>query len=298
MKDTFHILFNFESERWSAARQFFTAIGRAELAAEPERVFGYTFDFDSESELENFQTQAARFGFADSYNVRRERLYGAADLREAQLLWIRVTLDPVADGGQSSGTKYDVSPACPKCGSGARQISPLFLKSGDLSEKSKVAATEDGKILFQEATAKKLIEGGFPQDSLGEVRDAEDNETLPWRQLRALAELPPMLPETQGIVKEDGCPKCGRDGYFHDVRRPIEIRYDISEADLKNLPAVVETWERFGYSHLSDRSEESAFASPLLIIKQEIYRLFQRLKIKGLEFIPIRLSESRTKEVS
>lgn len=293
MKDTFHILFNFKSERWSEAQQFFNAIGRPDLAEGPKQIFGYTFDLDSQSQLETFQQQAAQFEFTDSYTTRRDRRYTAKDLSAAPLLWVAVTLEPTGDGGSTYGTQFDLSQACSVCGSGARQASPLILKTGDLPAKAKVAVTNDSEILFQETVVQELLDSGFPQDVLNAVQASKENTPLPWRQLHPLADLPPMSPETRGIVREDGCPNCGRDGYFSDGEHPIVIQYDINDLDLNGLPPVVATWERFGNSQLRFPIEESHFAPPLIIVKQKIYQILRSLRLRGLDFTPIELTKRK-----
>lgn len=291
MKDTFHILFNLESERWPEAQQFLNAISRPDLAAGPKETFGYTFVFHSKDDLENFQSQAARFGFTDDYSVRRDRHYTVRDLSEAPMLWVTVTLEPVGYGGPTYGTQYDISEACSVCGSGARQISPLILKAEDLPAKERVAATYDGEILFPEKVAKRLIDSGFDDKALGPVLASAGNRPLPWRQLCALAELPPMSAETKGIIREGVCPNCGRDGYFHDAENPVEIRYDAKDVDLIALPPVVGTWERFGNSRLLTPIEESHFAPPLVIIKQQIYQMLRGTGLRGLAFHPVELRQ-------
>jgi hypothetical protein len=290
MRESFHILFNFDSGRWPDARRFFEAIGRPDLAAGPEQKFGYTFDFDSRGALESFRSHAARFGFADDYNVRRDRHYSAQDLSAAPLLWLSISTKPTGEGGPACGTRYDLSAACPACGSGARQIPPLILRDADLpASKAGAAVTEEQEILFHEDAAARLLEGGFPPEALGPVSACEGGGALPWRQLLPLGDLPPMSRETEGLVRDSGCPVCGRDGYYANNESPILIRYDAGALDPETLPPVVATWERFGNSWLRSPIEESRFAPPLVVVKQELYRILRPLKLRGLEFTPVEL---------
>jgi hypothetical protein len=291
-KESFHVLFNFKSDRWPEAQQVFIAAGRPDLATADKQTFGYSLDFDSQQELEIFEQQAAKFGFTDSYTVRRERSDSAEDLRHVPLLWLRVTVNPNGNGGPTYGTEYDLSSACPVCGTGARQTSPLIVEAEDLPEKAKVAATLDGEVLFHESLAGDLIDRGFAEDAFGLVLARETNKALPWRQLRALGELPAMSRKTKGIIREGGCSKCRRDGYFHDNENPIEIRYDISQQALGDLPPVLATWECFGQSTLRSPFEKSHFAQPLFMIKPKMYELLQGQKIRGLDYTPIELTKS------
>jgi hypothetical protein len=55
--------------------------------------------------------------------------------------------------GEECGTEYDESTGCPHCGSGARQITPLFLK-GQISKTRDIKCTIAGEIIV----SKRLVE--------------------------------------------------------------------------------------------------------------------------------------------
>jgi hypothetical protein len=104
-------------------------------------------------------------------------------------------------------------------------------------------------------------------------------------------ELPPFDAETTGgVVREDPCPDCERDGYFGTAKSPLELRYALDPDDLEEMPDLVSTWEHFGRSKLVEPFEESVFSQPLLLVKSRVVELLQTLKIRGLRFHPVALS--------
>jgi hypothetical protein len=62
--------------------------------------------------------------FFYGWHLRRE--YTPEELNRAELflLWAKACFEPE---GESCGTRYDEVKACPRCGSGAKQVGPLFL---------------------------------------------------------------------------------------------------------------------------------------------------------------------------
>src|SRR5690349_13577402 len=62
--------------------------------------------------------------FFTSWQIFRH--YSRRELEEAELFhaWPRLAFEPA---GEECGTRYDESKACPQCGAGALQTTPLFL---------------------------------------------------------------------------------------------------------------------------------------------------------------------------
>jgi hypothetical protein len=118
------------------------------------------------------------------------------------------------------------------------------------------------------------------------------NELLPWAQLVAPLVLPPANPETSGGVRrEDPCPECERDGYFGTAESPLDLRYPIRHVDVERLPDLASTWEHFGRSSLVDPVEDSTFAQPLLVAKPRVVETLIKLKVRGLAFDPVTISD-------
>jgi hypothetical protein len=90
------------------------------------------------------------------------RRYSRLELDQAELfhLHVRSVFEPA---GEEVGTQYDESTACPKCGSGAQQIGPLFLNWGRIPSGKDISQTIAGEIVvsrrFVEAFRQHQITG-------------------------------------------------------------------------------------------------------------------------------------------
>lgn len=73
---------------------------------------------------------------------------------------MRVTGLPKGQGGPACGTRYDLSETCSRCGTGARQISGLWLKPSDVPEQGHMFATLHGEILISRDLAQLLRSAG------------------------------------------------------------------------------------------------------------------------------------------
>ena len=63
-----------------------------------------------------------------------EDCYNEEELDSARLLVMQPNRQSEIDGGVEWGMTYDLSGACPACGTGARQTSPVFVNGEQLSE--------------------------------------------------------------------------------------------------------------------------------------------------------------------
>jgi hypothetical protein len=133
-------------------------------------------------------------------------------------------------GGPQHGTKYDLTMACPRCGSGATQLGPLLVGSRKFP-KSEMFMTLDREILVQGALANTLAGAGFRR-LLGAVVLASSGERLPVLQLLAEDVLPRFSDLSTGFVRERPCATCDRDGYFGIPDQPTLLRYQGVEAAL------------------------------------------------------------------
>ena len=288
MKDQIVLGVSFTPAEWSAGRAFFERIGRPDLSGRPLQQFGYTLDVASAEELRRMLDAWAAVGLDPSLPfVTWTRRYSHAELLRAPLLTLVVTRLEKGDGGPSHGTRYDLSDACPRCGTGARQVSPLVVRADEVEASGDVTRTLHGEVLLSPAFAAALGKAGVTGAELRPVEPAEPGgPQIPWVQLLAETELPPFAPETRGILREGPCPQCGRDGYFHSARHPQELVYRRSELPA-GLPDVVCTWERFGNSRLAQPFSESSFARPLFLVTPRFYQVARAEKVRGLEFVPV-----------
>lgn len=223
------------------------------------------------------------------WSERREYVFTNAELEVAPLLQLRVQTAQRGRSGPHYGTDYDLSHACLNCGTGAIQISPLCLRPSDAPKKRSVFQTLENEKLVSLELADALKDVSVTGLELRQVQSHKDRSPLPWVQLIASVELPPMAATSKGVVRDEICPLCRRSGYF-DTQAPSEIEYSSDKVDIDNLPDAVHTYEYFGYSWLKVPFENSILARPLLLVKPKVFKVFQMQKVRGVEFVPVRIS--------
>lgn len=290
MKTRTHIHFNFKSEYFPLVQQIFRKLGREDLANAPEKEFGYGLTFDDEIRAREFTNELGKHEFV-LLSIRKEFIYTLKELEAAPLLSMSVTSAHRGDGGPTYGTKYDLSNACKKCGAGAIQTSPLYMKPSEIPRNGKMFQTLDHEYLVSREVAEALQEGGVKGLELRQAVSYRDEKPLSWFQMISDVELPPMDKATKGVIRGDpkGCDLCGKDGYFHTVKVPLEIAYNKDVVNVGNLPDVVHTYEHFGISGFYKPAEERGLASPMILVKPRVMRIFKNQKVRNVEYLPVKI---------
>ena len=290
MKTKVYVSFNNHGRPWSRIREILEAARCHDLVEEGPSVFGYGAKFlEPSPELARLRAELTKEGL--SWGETREHVYTPSELKKAPLLWLSVTTAPKGMGGPTYGTQYDLSHACPQCGTGAVQTSPLILKASEIPKKGAIFQTLDSDILVSPDLARALRDAGVTGLELREARSYKTGEPLPWLQLISTTELPPMAPATKGFLREDPCPRCGRDGYFGSREVPLEPVYSRGQVAPDDLPDVVHTYEHFGNSGLRNPLENSHFAQPLLLVKPMVMEIFRQENVRGVHFDPVKIVE-------
>jgi hypothetical protein len=187
--------------------------------------------------------------------------------------------------GPAAGTRYDLGDACSVCGTGARQIGPLKVKAKRAIEKLDIILTLDRDVLLSARVGEELQRES--SDALGPVADA-NGRPLPVLQLRAQETLPHFSSRTTGVLREDPCASCDRNGHFGDVGQPYRLVYEsVQEAIWKN--DVLATWECFGVSALRSPFSDSVIALPVHVISQRLFERLRRAGVRPIEFQPIEI---------
>jgi hypothetical protein len=294
MRTKVHVSFNAESRPLSHIRTILLDAGHAKLAeGGPPPLGQYTVDFwEDQPELARLRSALEDEGI-ESFE-RREPVFSERERREAPLLRIIIRRTPKGYGGLTIyGNEYDLSEACPRCGTGAARRSPLLLKQGDLPKSGDIVETGGGEVLVSPLLGQVLNEAKITGHHLDEVLAAQSQKRLCWLHLRSTFTMPRMSEATEGGDREDACTECGRDGYFDSARDPLRIAYDADAVDLDRLPDIVHTWECFGNSHVTppdDRYVPGArFAQPLVLTSPKVYDLFRRQKVRRLDFEPVEI---------
>jgi hypothetical protein len=119
---------------------------------------------DGDERVQRLVEQLERHG--QRYALARHDCYTDEELDNARLLVMCPMYQCQVDGGSEFGTTYDLSGACPRCGSGARQNSALFLDGAE-DELPKLKGHRAGytyrdEIFVDERLAAELEELGPP----------------------------------------------------------------------------------------------------------------------------------------
>ena len=300
MKTLCFISFNEGREKYNLIRSMLERIGCVDgLSGEGNFLCGlYQWRFDAtDPHLEMLRAALAEHRIP--WSERVDAVYSEDELRAAPLLNFGIDRKPIASGGPRFGTTYDLSTACPRCGTGAVQTSPLKLALAGLPKQGHLARTCIGQTLVNFQLAEALRSAGVSGLELRQTRFYRNDEPLPWWQLISSYTMPKMSSLTKGIIRDAspgwGCPSCERDMFVGTVKQPAEIGYGRSEVDPQLLPDVVQTWECFGRSVLHDDPERHlirGFAQPLTLVKQKVYEVFRRLSVRRVRFEPVRIFDA------
>jgi hypothetical protein len=281
VRSTVEIFVN-EPKRDRAVREALAAAGVT--SAESADGF-WRISLDGESpELPRVLQELREAGI--EYFHRREHVYTDDELASFPLLSLFVTSEERGLGGPSYGTTFDLGEACPACGTGARQTSPLLLDAADTPRRGDLFQTLDGEILVSPRVAEALDGANLGAVSLKQARDHRTGAPIPWHQLLVVHELPPWHPDSVGFEREEPCPECRRDGYFHGVGYPFELVYAATELD--EAPDVAWTYERFGNSKLREDVSESHFAAPQLLVSPHFREVLVQAGVGEVDFLPVR----------
>jgi hypothetical protein len=282
--------FNIEKPSWLALEKLFEDQERKSIVvAEPfsNPLFSsYCAIYLNETDQRLQRLRAVLSNEGIDWSERREYLYTKAELEAAPLLWLTVRTAERGWASPKYGTEYDLSCACPLCGTGAIQTSPLRLRPSDIPKKRAIFQILDHEKLVSLQLARALNDAGVSGLELRQAQSHKARADLPWRQLIASVELPPMAPTSKGIVRDRPCPQCGRDGYFSS-QAPTEIQYRIDQVNIDSLPDAARTYEHFGYGRLSVPFETSYLARPLLLVKPNVFKVLYQQKVRGVEFVPV-----------
>ena len=248
---------------------------------------GNVLTLESELELQMFRRETKRLGLnSDHAIIRRERVYAPEDRAAAELLLLTVRRAPKGMGGPTYGTRFDMSPACPRCGTGARQVSPLVLRPSDMNPSRHLMETLDREILVSPAVREVIVSTPLTGVEMRQCVSVRGEHPLPWFQLITEFELPPADPASE-IDRDRQCPACGRDGFFAGLGRPFELVYAAASISMASIPDFSHTFERFGNSVIRAPFAESHFAQPHAVVTQAAYQALSSLRIREVEFVPI-----------
>ena len=221
-----------------------------------------------------------------------EDRYTEEELDSARLLVMQPNRQCEIDGGIKWGMTYDLTVACPACGTGARQTSAVFVDGEHLAdlEGHRAGATYHWHILVDDALAsdlEKIGATGLSFRNVYAVMPDKRQVKLRWRQVCAARVLPPMSPRTTGLTRDRACEECRRNGYFEMDEEPTRFVYRAS--DLRDVDDVNRSWEEQGYGVLEPALRESLLPRPWLLVTPKVRRVIRDAGVTSFDWLPIRV---------
>lgn len=201
---------------------------------------------------------------------------------------------PHGEGGPRYGTKFDLNTACDTCGTGAKQIGPLLLKNTEIPKNKDIIETLDHELLVSLKLKKLFEEKKVKGIQFKKALNYRDSKPLEYWQLEPQYTLPPLSQENRGIITENQCLKCKKDGFFDTVKEKQKYVYLSLHKSLLQKADIFNTLENFGNSNLIEDPPNPPgtfkprrivhFAKPRIILNNKAKQLFEESKIKGIEF--------------
>jgi hypothetical protein len=224
-----------------------------------------------------------------------EDRYSEEELDSARLLLMHPNRQCEINGGVKWGVTYDLSGACPACGTGGRQTSAMFVDGEQVAELegNRAGATYHEHPLVDEGLAAELESlgaTGLSFRSVYAVMPDKRQVKLRWRQLCAARTLSPMSPRTTGLSRNRVCERCRRNGYFRTSEAPTRIVY--RDSDLCDAQDVNLSWENQGFAVLEADLRESLLSSPWFLVTPKVMRVFRDAGVASFDWLPIRVEES------
>jgi hypothetical protein len=216
------------------------------------------------------------------------------ELDTARLLVMHPNRQCEISGGVAWGMTYDLAGACSACGTGARQTSALLVDGEELSELNghRAGATVFFHLLVEDGLAEELLRigpSGLSSRSVYAVMPDRRQIKLRWKQLCADRVLPRMSSRTSGLVRDQVCEICQRNGYFQTARLPTRISYKAS--DLRDIDDVNMSWENLGYAALKPDLRESLLSYPWTLVTPKVRRVFRDAGVTSFDWLPVRVEE-------
>jgi hypothetical protein len=255
----------------------------------------YPDDIGAPGDEERFQAVLNSDGL--TWGIARiEHLYTDDELRASPLLKFSVDRKEIPCPGPRYGTTYDMSQACPSCGTGAVQVSPHYIPAKSLPSSGLLCSTTRGEKFVAAPLMETLEAAHVTGLELRQVLSHRDRTPLQWWQIIATFEMPKVSKASINLGRDTsrgwGCSICERDMHVCTKLGEIDLVYDLRVIDLAALPDMVHTWECFGRSVLHDdpaRHLVRGFAYPLTLVKPRIFDIFRGLKVKYARFAPVRI---------
>jgi hypothetical protein len=218
--------------------------------------------------------------------------YSEEDRQQARLLLVGpVSYDDAVTISPAAGTKYDLTNACPNCGTGAKQKSPGYMFDFGMKKlrKHRAVLASYYSLIVDGGMRKKLVEAGVTGMAFGDVRMRVDNNK--WRevardQVFAMHTLPPMRGTPNDEDLPNLCKVCRRGGR----RTPPTAYY--REEDLVGMQDFNLSWEWVGEFWPEDKSKNrpALRPTPRLLVTPKVMNIFNKAGVKAFDWTPVNVA--------
>jgi hypothetical protein len=230
-----------------------------------------------------YREQGKYFFFG--WDIRRN--YSQRELASAEILLLRIrrVFEPA---GEECGTEYDESVACPLCGAGANQLSPLFLKENRLPKRCDIAKTIAGEVIVSErfrALFEKFDLSGALFAPVSLLSSGTSMPTSKWFQLKI-----------SNYISVSGASKFGEDPFDDGHYGRCPHKDTLGLCRLSELEVIVDSPWRYDIGSTQQfvgcrrgllRPER------ILLIKNELWKILKSSKILGFDIEVVKLGSVR-----
>lgn len=290
MPEKIFVLYNYTDAEREQAQHMFLDAGLLDVVVTPHLLTGHhKLELRDDDAARRLRIAARLHGLREPH-IQRMLHPTERELRTAKLLYMHVWIHNTPNGHPREGTSYDDADACPECGDGVRQASPLRLKSKEVPKPGALLGGIRDQVLVHENLARDICTAKLTGVRFEPVLD-NNGAPLPWRQLVVVESMPPMTLATRGVVRGRGsaegpCARCGCDGYFDSGADPFVPAYDCSA--LEQVPDFALTAERFGTGAWgASANGQRHLATRRIIVRPSVYSFFRERKVRGVRFTPV-----------
>ena len=255
------------------------------------------------------QKKLRRCGKSSFYSWSLKYRYSAVELRAAPFLHLKIT-SSLLPTGEKCGTKYDDDAACPICGAGAPQITPLFVREQRIPKTRDFCQSWGGEMIvsrrIKELFALHRMTGA--RFEIVRPRKRSNDGSTDWFQFfpeNSTAEIVPPTQTGDTLFDDGGDPAAERDTSWMDklpsrVRQGLLEQFERMEEEIYHCPFG----DTVGLNLLSEVSIKASTKpnldivatrqfigcrrglfrqKRLILISPRLYRLLAAEKIKGIK---------------
>lgn len=201
---------------------------------------------------------------------------------------------PIGISGEPCGTTFNFTDACEVCGTGARVYDKLAIKNLGKSTPDFFQTLTDDFILSDKLYIAYKNEDMNPK-LLKRVINIRKEE-LPFYHIMNETHLP-KAKKINGLIVEDQCSVCKRNGYFNDIimgdfskgkpSKALPVQFYYSQNDFLTIGEadVTFSWECIGLSNRNLTEKKSIrYARPILVVSERFKLFLEKHKINKLKF--------------